>query len=849
MLQKLLIFCVLSIVLAEKVRYDDYSLYKIHPDNEGHLNFLSELQKENDGVHFWKTPFQVGDYASVVASPEKKEYLEHSLRKRSINYELMMENIQQAFDDQIISRKKRDTRKELFWTNFQTMSDIYEWFQHLANTHSDMVSIIRAGQSYEGRNITGVRISRGSRSNRPVIFVEAGQVGADWLSPTVVTYLVDQLVRGVDTEARQASEDFEWHIFPILNPDGHEFSQDSDRLWIKSRRPTIGSAIGVDLSRNWNSHWGIIGGSFVPIDHNYIGLGPFTEVETRSVSRYIESISSRLVSSLSFRAFGQRLLIPFAHSTSPMYNYNETVIIGRRAMGSLSVRYQTLFTVGTSRTVHDGATGSIADWIKHRFNPPVVFTYQLRDQGAWGYTLPVNQVLPSCEETFDSVMAIIREAKFIFNSILLISFASCEKIRFENYTLYKIFPENGEQIKILQDIRNNDVRYDFWTEPMEALGFLSVMSSPQDKNYLEDLLNRNQIKYDVKIRNVQELLDKETVRTIKSNNITEMKWDAYYGLADINSWLSNLVTAHGDVASLAIGGQSYYMRPIIGMKISHGPGRRAIFIEGTMHAREWITTTAVCYIINELLTSNDTDTRAAAREFDWYIFPVTNPDGYLYSHEENRMWRKNRRYITGTHYGVDLNRNWNSNWLVAGSSTNPAMDNYAGPGPFSETETRSLSTYINSIGDQIELFLSFHSFGQLLLVPFGNSTEPYANYNDAINIGRRAMGALSVRHGTQYVTGNIAEAIYMATGGCIDWVKERVRIPLVYCYELRDRGNYGFLLPEDQILPNNQEVMDSVLEMVYQAKRFGYMATSGVQTQMYTNTLLMFIIVGLAFFL
>lgn len=61
----------------------------------------------------------------------------------------------------------------------------------------------------------------------------------------------------------------------------------------------------------------------------------------------------------------------------------------------------------------DGATGTIADWVKHRFNPPLVATYQLRDTGSFGYTLPVVQVQPSCEETFDSVMALIREAKHV----------------------------------------------------------------------------------------------------------------------------------------------------------------------------------------------------------------------------------------------------------------------------------------------------------------------------------------------------------------------------------------------------------------------------------------------------
>lgn len=88
----------------------------------------------------------------------------------------------------------------------------------------------------------------------------------------------------------------------------------------------------------------------------------------------------------------------------------------------------------------------------------------------------------------------------------------------------------------------------------------------------------------------------------------------------------------------------------------------------------------------------------------------------------------------------------------------------------------------------------------------------------------------------------------MATGGSVDWVKERVRVPLVYCYELRDRGEYGFLLPEDQILPNNQEVMDSVIDLVHQAKRFGYLRGNAVGLSSRTSNMLLFTIMALTFF-
>ncbi|CAH2094780.1 unnamed protein product [Euphydryas editha] len=413
--------------------------------------------------------------------------------------------------------------------------------------------------------------------------------------------------------------------------------------------------------------------------------------------------------------------------------------------------------------------------------------------------------------------------KFLF-LIPLIALVLCEKTRFDNYVLYKVLVENDQHYRILVDLKNNNFKYDIWNDHISLGRYVDIMSSPEDKAELEKLFQKYELKYEIANENIQEVIDKENaiIKTYTRSNIRSMEWNAYYTLDHIYGWLDDVAAAYPNVASIVIAGKSYEGRDIKGLKISHGPGRRVIFIESGIHAREWISMTSACYVINELLISNNTQAHAAAQDYDWYIFPVTNPDGYVYSHEQNRLWRKSRRPI-GNNFGVDLNRNWNSNWLVVGASTNPQSLTYAGPGPFSEPETRALSNFIRSIGDKIDLYLSVHSFGQYLLVPFGNSTGAYANYYDAVNIGRRAMGALAVRYGTLYQTGNIAEVLYLATGGSDEWVKEHVRVPLVYCVELRDRGLNGFLLPEDEILPNNQEYMDGVLELIYQAERFGYM--------------------------
>lgn len=81
-----------------------------------------------------------------------------------------------------------------------------------------------------------------------------------------------------------------------------------------------------------------------------------------------------------------------------------------------------------------------------------------------------------------------------------------------------------------------------------------------------------------------------------------------------------------------------------------------------MHAREWISGATSTYILNELLTSTDPAVIDIAENFDWYIFPVTNPDGYAYTHTNDRMWRKTRYPFTATCYGADPNRNWGHQW-------------------------------------------------------------------------------------------------------------------------------------------------------------------------------------------
>ena len=54
---------------------------------------------------------------------------------------------------------------------------------------------------------------------------------------------------------------------------------------------------------------------------------------------------------------------------------------------------------------------------------------------------------------------------------------------------------------------------------------------------------------------------------------------------------------------------------------------------------------------------------ALVQKYDWVILPVFNVDGYVFTHNGNRMWRKTRSPNSGRScMGTDPNRNWNFKW-------------------------------------------------------------------------------------------------------------------------------------------------------------------------------------------
>ena len=89
-----------------------------------------------------------------------------------------------------------------------------------------------------------------------------------------------------------------------------------------------------------------------------------------------------------------------------------------------------------------------------------------------------------------------------------------------------------------------------------------------------------------------------------------------------------------------------------------------IWLNGGIHAREWITPASLIYLVKQLLTSDNAKIKSALSKYDFHILPVFNIDGFVYTHKskDTRLWRKTRTNSGYKCIGVDPNRNWGSSF-------------------------------------------------------------------------------------------------------------------------------------------------------------------------------------------
>jgi len=233
---------------------------------------------------------------------------------------------------------------------------------------------------------------------------------------------------------------------------------------------------------------------------------------------------------------------------------------------------------------------------------------------------------------------------------------------------------------------------------------------------------------------------------------------------------------------------------------------RSVVINNGIHAREWISPAVGMFVLNTLINFlvNGPAQTGLPDATEYYFIPVMNVDGYEYCWTNNRMWRKNRRNNGNGTFGVDLNRNFSKGWgLNSGSSGSTSSETYRGPTAFSEPETSGFRDFLGTI-KPVAAFVDFHSYGQYVLWPWGYQSTTAPGNSWLTTIGLMMKQSLFDAGGMNYTAGPTSTTLYLASGVSPDYVYDRFNSP-AFTIELRDTGEFGFILPENQILPTQIE--------------------------------------------
>ncbi len=309
-------------------------------------------------------------------------------------------------------------------------------------------------------------------------------------------------------------------------------------------------------------------------------------------------------------------------------------------------------------------------------------------------------------------------------------------------------------------------------------------------------------------------------------------WRSYDEPGGIRDQLYAAARNNPRLMKLEVLGHTGQGREIIAVKLTkHAHStqdgtRPAVLFSSTQHAREWISTEVNRRLMRYYISGwrqHDQEVRKLLQTTELWFVLVANPDGYQYTFDHERLWRKNLRDNNGDGQtqvgdGVDPNRNFPNHWGYdeEGSSSIESSETYRGPAPLSEPETQAMVGLLDRIGFAFQV--NYHSAGQWLLYADGWQTStPTAD--DPIYYA--LSGNLDDPAIPEFQPGLSSDVLYVTNGETTDYAHASTGA-LAWTPELSEGcDGCGFVFPDDEALvqaefernlPFAQSVANSALD-------------------------------------
>jgi murein tripeptide amidase MpaA len=383
-------------------RFDGDRVVRVEIKNARDLQTVSALTDD-----FWTESIRRKGPVDVMVTQEQFVALVAS----GLRFSVLIDDVQRRIDQETAEVRARQGMDDATWyTNYHNYADTKTYCQNLAAANPGICQYIVLGQSLQGRDMFGLRITGpGSTANRPAGLWWGGQHAREWVTEPVTEYSAEKLLTlyATDPHIQYLVNNVEFIFVPIMNPDGYDYTWTSNRLWRKNRRANTGTGctttVGVDLNRNWGYEWGIAGTATSGNcgDDTYYGPSPFSEPETQVMRNFIQG-NPRLKVTMDWHSYSQLVMSPWgwtsALPTPPSVAQAFQNMDNQMAAAIHGVHGMTYDAGPIYATIYP-ASGTSVDWA-YGAQGIQAFTTELRDTGQNGFTLPTNQITPTCEENY-----------------------------------------------------------------------------------------------------------------------------------------------------------------------------------------------------------------------------------------------------------------------------------------------------------------------------------------------------------------------------------------------------------------------------------------------------------------
>ncbi|KAJ8002732.1 hypothetical protein DPEC_G00162000 [Dallia pectoralis] len=413
----LLVFTALFVAVFGKETFNGDQVLRITAKDEVQLALLKDLtEMEHLNLDVWREPTDLSTPVDVRVPFIRLQTVKAFLDAEDITYDVLIQDLQVMLDEeqeQMLTAARTAaprTTNDFDYSNYHTIDQIYAFQDMLVAENPNLVSKIVIGKSYEGRPLTVLKFSTGG-TNKPGLWIDTGIHSREWVTQASGTWFAKKIVKDLGRDAVLTAILNKMDIFLeiMTNPDGFAFTQAKNRMWRKTRKPNPGSTcVGTDPNRNWNAGFGGPGASASPCSETYRGPKAHSESEVKSIVDFVTS-HGKLKSFVSIHSYSQMLLYPYGYTTTPCKDQNELHNLAQKAITDLASLYGTSYRFGSIINTIYQASGGTIDWTYDQ-GIKYSYTFELRDTGRYGFILPANQIIPTAEETWLALMAIMKHA-------------------------------------------------------------------------------------------------------------------------------------------------------------------------------------------------------------------------------------------------------------------------------------------------------------------------------------------------------------------------------------------------------------------------------------------------------